>query len=196
MKKIKPQQLRRNKGYEATHDNMIKAAVRLIAEKGVDALSIAALSREISINRTTVYYHFDSREKLIEDVKAWSSAQLAGAIEQERSREERIEYINRFVLENPELLKMWIDDALNGRDIRSLYPHWDDLVIGMQQHFDNTHNSAKVDAEIFCLNLLTSAFISPHIFKTSVNKNADNEQVIERFKRESQRMLQSLSLLD
>jgi hypothetical protein len=42
---------------------------------------------------------------------------------------------------------------------------------------------------------LTTAFISPRIFKNSVCPDADNELVIERFKAESLRVLDSLALL-
>ncbi len=186
---------RRNRGFEATHKEMLETAVKLIADKGVEAVSIAALARAMGINRTTVYYHFESKEKLIEAVKAWSSAQLAGAFEPERPRHERMEHIYRFVLENPQLLKMWIDDALNDGDIRRLYPHWDELVQGMHQHFSGTKSAQVIDPEVFCINLLTTAFISPRIFKSSVCPEADNEAVIERFKAESLRVLEGLALL-
>src|ERR1700752_2067815 len=66
---------KRNKGFEETHREMIETAVRLISEKGVEALSIAALARATGVNRTTVYYHFENREALIAAVKAWSSEQ-------------------------------------------------------------------------------------------------------------------------
>ena len=184
---------RRNRSFEDSHREMIETAVRLIGEKGVEALSIADLAREIGINRTTVYYHFDSREALIAEVKAWSSAQLARAYEQDRSRPERMEHIYRFVLTNPELLKMWIDDFISGGDIRVLYPHWDELVEGMRDHFREA--GIDGDPEVFCVNLLTSAFIGPRVFRNSICADADDAEVIERFRRESLRTLRSLSLV-
>ena len=186
---------RRYRSFEDTHQELINSAVRLIAEKGVEALSIAALARELGINRTTVYYHFESREKLIEEVKAWSTSQLAIAfVQQDKTREQRIEQIYRFVLENPELQKLWIDDFLSPGDIRDRYPYWDDLVEGIREHFRGTRHEDTIDAEIICVNLLTIAFINPRIYKNSVRPDADNEAIIERFKRESMRMLESLSL--
>ncbi len=197
MTAIKPidESPKRNKGFKATHREMIETAVTLIASKGVEALSIAALAREMGVNRTTVYYHFDSREKLIEEVKAWSSAQLAGAYEQQKPRQQRIDQLYRFIVENPQLLKMWIDDALNDGDIRKLYPHWDELVEGMRGHFSARGDSQDIDTEVFCINLLINAFISPRIFKNSVCPEAEDGDVIERFKKESNRMLASLELL-
>lgn len=186
---------RRNRCYDDTHRDMIETAVRLIADRGVDALSIAAIARAMGINRTTVYYHFDSRDMLINEVKAWSSAQLAEAFRPDRPRQERIEHIYRFVLENPELLRMWMDDFLSEGDIRKLYPYWDDLVEGIRQHFSGIESDDPVDPEVFCVNLLTSAFIGPRVYKNSVCPHLENEEVIARFKAESLRMLRSVSLL-
>src|SRR5271166_5358638 len=104
---------RRNKSFDSTHREMIETAVRLISEKGVDSLSIAAVARTMGINRTTVYYHFDSREALLEAVKIWSSEQLARAFRPNLPQKERIDYISRFVLENSELIKLWIEEFVS-----------------------------------------------------------------------------------
>lgn len=186
---------KRNKGFESTHRQMIETAVKLISEKGVEAVSIAALARAMGINRTTVYYHFESKEQLIEEVKAWSSEQLASAFEPEKPRQDRADQIFRFVLENPELLKLWIDDALNDGDIRRLYPHWDEMVEGVRAHFSLGEDADAIDPEVFSINLLTTAFISPRIFKTSVCPDADDAEVIERFRKETMRMLKNRSLV-
>ena len=66
---------RRNKGFDETHQELIETAVRMISERGTDALSITALAREMGINRTTVYYHFDSREALLHAVSSWATTQ-------------------------------------------------------------------------------------------------------------------------
>lgn len=186
---------RRNKNFADTHRQMIRTAAGLIAEKGIDALSIAALARAMDVNRTTVYYHFDSRDKLINEVKAWSSGQLAEAFSSDKPRQERIDHIYQFVLENPELIKLWLDDLMSAGDIRQLYPHWDELVAGIRAHFASDKTDIRVDPEVFCVNLLISAFIGPRVFKQSVCPGADNRDVIKRFEAESLRMLQSLSLV-
>lgn len=195
MNMTKAKKQRRNKSFEDTHSELIETAVCLIADKGAEALSIAALARAMGINRTTVYYHFDSREKLISEVKGWSSDQLAAAFRPDKSRLERMDHIYRFVLENPDLLKMLMDDFLSGGDIRKLYPPWDELVEGMREHFSGTRFEDAIDPEVFCVNLLTSAFVGPGVFKSSVCPDADTETVVERFKAETMRMLRSFDLV-
>lgn len=179
------QPARRHKNFVATHQDMIETAVRLISERGVDSLSISALARSLGINRTTVYYHFKSREELLDAVKTWSAQQLAKAFEQTAPQLDRIDFITRFVLENPELIKLWIDDFISGGDIRDRYPQWDALVAGIR----NMPESEGVDAEIYCVIMLTSAIIGPRVFKNSVSPTAVIEDIVRRFRFEQMRLL-------
>jgi len=171
---------------------MIETAVSLISQKGADAVSIASVARSMGINRTTVYYHFESREELLDAVKAWSSEQLAKAFRPDAPQQERIDYITRFVLENPELIKLWIEDLISVGDIRNRYPYWDALVEGIKS---NLAADATIDAEVYCVILLTSAIIGPRVFKNSVCPAADTETVVKRFRGERQRLLRHAALL-
>lgn len=186
---------RRHKCFDDTHREMIETAVRLISEKGVEALSIAALARAMSINRTTVYYHFETREMLIDAVKAWSAEQLANAFDNGgATRGQRIDYITRFVLENPELIKLWIEDLVSAGDIRTRYPQWDALVESIKTSFAEIDPNDPVDAEVYCVLLLTGAIIGPRVFKNSVNPAEDVDTVSKRFRGEWQRILTKAGL--
>lgn len=188
---------RRNKGFDDTHREMIDTAVRLISEKGVQALSIAALSRAMGINRTTVYYHFETREMLIDAVKAWSAEQLAKAFDNGgATRGQRIDYITRFVLENPELIKLWIEDLVSVGDIRTRYPQWDALVESTRTSFGGGDPDDPVGAEVYCVLLLTSAIIGPRVFKNSVRPEEDIDTVLTRFRLGWQRIIKNAELLD
>lgn len=181
---------RRNKGFEETHQELIETAVRLISERGVDALSITALAREMAINRTTVYYHFDSREALLHAVTSWATAQLARGMDFNLSQPERIAHISRFVLENPELIKLWIDDFISGTDIRDSYSCWDALVEPTRRQLAKENPGEEVDAEIYCVMLLAAAIIGPRVYRGSVNPAASVEAVVAKFVREHQRVLE------
>jgi AcrR family transcriptional regulator len=187
---------RRNRGFEETHRALIETAVRLISEKGVDSLSIAAIARAMRINRTTVYYHFESREALIEAVRLWSSEQLAKGLSLAAPRKERIDFITRFVLQNPALIKLWIDDFISTGDIRTRYPSWDGLVQGIASSFAAKMPAQTVDAEVYCVMLLAGAIIGPRVFKNSVDPSSDIEAVVKRFRLEQQRMLGRDALVD
>lgn len=175
---------------------LIEAAVRLISEKGADALSVAALARTVGINRTTVYYHFESRDALLADVKAWSSEQLARAFAPDAPQADCIDYIARFVLEHPELIKLWIEDFVSPGDIRTSYPQWDRLVKGINARMAALRPEDQIDAEVYCVILLAGAFLGPRIFHNSVRPDHDIATVVQRFRKEQQRMLKRDALLD
>lgn len=184
---------RRNKTYATTHQTLIEAAVRLISEKGVDALSVAELARSVGMNRATVYYHFASREALLEAVADWSSRQLTRGFEGGGSQRERFDFIARFVLGNPELVKLWIEEFISPGDIRRAYPAWDEFVAGTRRSTEQA--GTGVDAEVYCVFLLAGALIGLRVFQNSVRPDLDSDTVLERFRAEQQRMLRRDGLL-
>ena len=201
---------RRNRNYEDTHRVLIEKAVELISESGADAVSVSALARATRINRSTVYYHFDSRDALITAVRQWSSEQLAKGVNPGVGGDDRIDHITGFVLRNPEIIKLWIDDFISVGDIRERFPQWDNLVARLHGAFgrsaangndgqpngtaDQVGNPVEsqagdCDVEVFCLLMLTGAFIAPRVFKNSVQPRESLEHIIQRFTREQQRIL-------
>jgi AcrR family transcriptional regulator len=189
------EQKRRNRNYEDTHRVLIEKAVELISETGADAVSVSALARATRINRSTVYYHFDSREALIAAVRKWSSDELAKGVSPTASRRDGIDHISSFVLRNPEIIKLWIDDYIAAGDIRHRYPQWDSLVAHIGQAFANAAPDEICDAEVYCVLMLTSAFIGPRVFKNSVRPQESLDRIVERFAMEQQRMLKREGVL-
>ncbi|WP_332802224.1 TetR/AcrR family transcriptional regulator [Sphingomonas sp. RT2P30] len=186
---------RRYKAYEQTHQQLIQAAVRLIGDRGLEAISLAALAREAGVNRTTVYYHFDDREAVLADVKLWSSQQIVRAFQPDLPQTERIDYVTRFVLENPEVMKLWIEEFISPGNIRDSYPHWDALVDGVRTHLAAAFPAQEVDAEVYCVELLASALIGPRILRNRVCPDAATEDIVARFRKEHQRTLRQGALL-
>ncbi|MCB2072853.1 MAG: TetR/AcrR family transcriptional regulator [Novosphingobium sp.] len=168
---------------------MIETAVRMISENGAGALSIAALAREMGINRTTVYYHFDSRDALLDAVTDWASSELAKGMDMDVPAPERAGNITRFVLENPELIKLWIDDFVSGDDIRDSYPRWDGLVEGVRGLFAEQQPDEEVDAEVYCVMMLAGAIIGARVFANSVSQGASVDETVERFLKEHRRIM-------
>lgn len=177
----------RNKAFHATHEAIIETAVRLISQVGVDALSMAAIAREAKVNRATLYYHFADRQALLAAVMEWSSQQLTRGFAAKLPRTERTAHISRFVLANPDLITMWIEDFIAPGDIRARYPEWDALVSSMRAHL--AHHPEPVDAEVYCTIMLTAAFIAPRVYHNSVRPDLSLEAVVERFTQEQLRTL-------
>ncbi len=192
MLKARTAHRKRNRGYEETHRELIETAVRLLSESGVDALSVSGLAREAGLNRTTIYYHFPNREAMLCAVKEWSAQQLALGMDVEAPQLDRMAHITRFVLENPQLIKLWIEDFISPGDIRDRYPRWDDLVAGLSRDLQRGQGG---DGEVYALMLLTGAIIGPRVFHLSVSPQSDADEVSRRFIAEAQRQLAKEGLM-
>lgn len=169
---------------------LIETAVRLVSEKGMEALSLSEVAREAGVNRTTIYYHFESREALVEAVREWSARQLAAAFAPSSSREDRTRYIARFVIENPEVIDLWATDFLAPGKIGDRYPEWDGLVAGMAEQLKSQPETADIDAEAYCTLMLTWAMLGPRVYHNSVRPDLSKEDAIERMTRTQVRILQ------
>ncbi len=189
-------QQRRYKSFEDTHQMLIELAVGLIADRGIDALSLSALARAAGVNRTTIYYHFTDRDALVAAVKLWSSQQIVAAFRPELPRQARIDYVTRFVLDNPAIMSLWIEDFIAPGDIRASYPHWDALVSGIGTSLATAFPDEPIDAEVYCVMLLTSALIGPRVFRHRVAPDLDTEATIARFRQEQQRVLRRDGIAD
>lgn len=187
--KITKPSRRHNKSFDETHARLTDVAVRIFSEKGEEGLSISAVARESGMNRTTVYYHFNSRDEMVEAVRKWSAGQLAKAFAPIGSPGDRARYISTFVLEKPELMKLWVDDFMASGDIRDRYPEWDNLVEGTRKRIEREQPGSGIDAEVYCTIMLTVAMVAPRVFANSVRPEMPMSDIIERFTREQMRAL-------
>lgn len=181
---------RRNRAFDETHATLIETAIGLVAEKGMEALSLSEVARVAGVNRTTIYYHFASREALLSAVRDWSARQLAAAFAPVRSLEERTRYIARFVLENPEVIGLWSEEFLSPGRIAERYPEWEGLVSGMAGTLREHPETADMDPEVYCTLLLTWAMLGPRIYRNSVRPDLSVDEAVERMTRTQVRMLQ------
>ena len=53
---------------EITSDLLIKAAIELFTEHGVENTSLAMIAKKAGITKPSIYYHFDSKDALLERV--------------------------------------------------------------------------------------------------------------------------------
>lgn len=180
---------RRNKGFDETHNALIECAVRLVSEKGVEALSLSELARETGVNRTTIYYHFANRDDLVAAIRDWSAKKIAEAFAPKATVPERARYVTGLVLENPEALGLWTEEFLSPGDIRTRYPDWDELVAGLGRQLHACPDTADVDPEVYAVMMLTVALVAPRVYRNSVCPDLDIATAIERFSAEQLRVL-------
>ncbi len=189
MQKARNASRKRNRGFEETHQALIATAVRLLSEKGIEALSVSALAREAGLNRTTIYYHFPDRDSMVRAVKDWSNQQLARGMENDAPQGERMAHIVNFVMDNPQLMKLWIDDFIAPGDIRDRYSRWDEFVAGLQRSLAASNPDGNFDAEVYAVMMLAGMIIGPRVFQNSIAPGSDKAAINARFMLEMRRQL-------
>jgi len=191
---------RRNRNYEETHRQLVERAVALIGRDGVEALTVATLARDARMNRSTVYYHFDSREALLGAAKEWFGARLSEMMVAPGDSQAWLEKAVQFGLGNPELMHEWVMDLVNHAPITRNFPRWDDLVElasrspQVARHEDGKGGpgiSTPQDAEVWATVLLASVLMAPRLFRVAVQPDQDIALVARHYALVLRRMLQS-----
>ena len=73
---------------------------------------------------------------------------------------------------------------------------WDALVSGIGTSLAVAFPDEPIDAEVYCVMLLTSALIGPRVFRHRVAPDLDTEATIARFRQEQQRVLRRDGIAD
>jgi AcrR family transcriptional regulator len=107
-----------------TRTRLLQATIRLVAEKGEEALSLKEAAELAQVSRTIVYQHFCDREDLLREAKSWLTERLVTAVAglDDVSVEKHVQRISRVVLENPDASKLLLLDALANRDLKAHHP--------------------------------------------------------------------------
>lgn len=191
---------RRNRNYEETHRQLVERAVGLIGRDGVESLTVATLARDARMNRSTVYYHFDSRESLLAAAKEWFGARLGEMMVAPGDSQTWLEKAVHSSLSNPELMHEWVMDLVNDTPIHRNFPRWDDLVElasrspQVVRHEDGKGGPSAAlpqDAEIWATMLLASVVMAPRVFRVAVRPDQEVELVSRHYAQLLRRMLQS-----
>jgi len=178
---------RRNKNFEQTHRQLIERAVELISGGSSASLSVATLAREAGMNRSTVYYHFESREALMAEVKLWVGRQLGEILLGYGDQVLRVEKAILFVLANSSVVHLWVRDLVENGAINQHFPSWDTLVGKVESGFLNSRGgvqraSAEVgDGELWSTVLLTIAVAAPRLYQFAVRPDEDHQKIARRF---------------
>jgi AcrR family transcriptional regulator len=60
----------------ATRERLMRAAERLFAERGIDAVSIRDITSEADANSASIHYHFGSKAALVGAILDWRAAEV------------------------------------------------------------------------------------------------------------------------
>jgi len=174
-----------------TRARLLQATIELVSEKGAAALSLKEAAHRANLSRAVAYLHFEDRDQLLNEAKAFISEGLQAGVERfERGAplQERILYNTKLILNHPEASKLMITAAMAGTDLDREHP-LHKLLMGLLKELRDSGNARKdVDLEILTY-ILFGAIASTVML--GAQRTGDNvDRLAERFANEWTRVLE------
>ncbi|HDX9631169.1 TPA: TetR/AcrR family transcriptional regulator [Bacillus cereus] len=76
-----------------TSQNIVEASFKLMAEHGIEKMSLSMIAKEVGISKPAIYYHFSSKEALVDFLfeEIFSGYHFASYFDQEQYTKENFE---------------------------------------------------------------------------------------------------------
>jgi AcrR family transcriptional regulator len=171
----------------ASRTRLLAAAKELVAQDGLDALTVVGVARQAGLNRSTAYQHFPQRENLVDAVGAEFARELRGMFSEPRELGEQIDFFSHHFQENPDIARIWMFHLLHDDEVVAK-PGWDEYVSALQKLADSSRSQDGIDAEMLCVIGMTSALVWSLMVR---QRNTGEEQAraeTDRFARELKRL--------
>lgn len=175
------QHKKRVRNPEATRTKLLQATIELVAAKGSDGLSLQDVARLAKVSRRIVYHHFKDPDQLLRQAMKWASHRLQEGVKRLNgaSLHDRVMYSTNFVLDNPDICRLMIADALAGRDVSRRYP-FIKLVTKMLRQL-RARKLARPDLDEECVSYITFATLCAILMLRHQHKSVDKTALAERF---------------
>ena len=186
-----PRKTKRVRDPEATRTKLLQATIDLVSEKGSDALSLKEAALRAKVSRGVAYLHFDDRDQLLNEAKAWIAGRLKDGVERfepDASLHDRTLHNTKLILSHPEASKLIITAAMAGTDLDRQHPLYK-IVLKMLQEL-KASGKARADLDLEILTYIFFGSIASTIMLGQQRKGDDLDELAERFTNEWNRILQ------
>ena len=166
---------------EATRTKLLQAAIELVAAKGSEGLSLQDVARFAKVSRGIAYHHFKDPNQLLRQAMQWAAHRLQEGVKQLNgaSLHDRVMYSTVFVLENPDICRLMIADALAGKDVSRRYP-FIKLVTKMLRQL-RARQLARPDLDEECVSYIAFSTLCAILMLRHQHKGVDTTALAERF---------------
>jgi AcrR family transcriptional regulator len=171
----------------ASRETLLAAARELVAEDGLDALTVAGVARRAGLNRSTAYQHFRRREDLVDAVGAEFARELRDLFSAPRAFGEQIDFFAHHFGENPNIARIWMFHLLHdGAAVAK--PGWDEYVSALERLAGSTRSRDGIDAEMLSVIGMTSALVWSLMVRQRTSDEEEARAETSRFARELKRL--------
>jgi AcrR family transcriptional regulator len=175
---------------EITRGKLLQAAVDLVAEKGAEALSLKEIAERAEVSRSAAYLHFEDRDDLLLETKKWITDSLQEGVQsfdETTPLYERTLHTNSLIIENPELGRAMMVDAITKGELDSSHPLYQAITDRLKYLKKNKKLANDVDLEVRAYIHLGS--IAAALLFQQQHDGEDTAKLAERFTREWVRLL-------
>ncbi len=187
---MKPQKRIRNP--QLTRAKILNATLELVAEKGVEALSMKEAAKRAGVSRSVAYMHFDDRDHLLKVANSTVSERLMSEMTSFDANDtlyERVFNLAKVILENPEAAKILMVDSINGFRLNRDDPLFTTVYDILKELQTLGVFSSEADIEVSTYIQLSS--IMTVLLLREQYKEASVTEIAERYTKEWSRMLKS-----
>lgn len=189
---------RRSRNPEATREVILEAARTILAEEGIEGLSVSAVAHAACVNRGTAYMHFETRENLITQTIASVSEILLYSVYGENAEIPDVnvaeidlvtltESLTNFAMSNPDLCRVWLLQVLASPN-PSADPFWRKYMTNLQKFSETDLAQPEIDAEVLSVLVLAGTFLWPIWAHAGSLDPAGRKRAANRFSRELMRL--------
>ncbi|MFA5939497.1 MAG: TetR/AcrR family transcriptional regulator [Sinimarinibacterium sp.] len=107
-----------------TRARLLQATVELLAQKGVDGLSIKEAAELAQVSRGVAYQHFKHRDHLLAEAKGWITERVLESMRDANvaAADDVLLHTARLVLQNRDAATLLISDGIAGRELSPDHP--------------------------------------------------------------------------
>lgn len=189
---------RRQRNPEATREVILEAARKILADEGIEGLSVSAVAHYAGVNRGTAYMHFESREKLVAQTISSVSEILLDSVYGDQAYLPELDVskidwglltdkLAHFAAFNPDLCRVWLLQVLASPDPSS-DPFWRQYLKGLQTFSETDLAKPGIDAEVLAVIVLAGTFLWPVWSHVGDMDEAARNAAALRFARELTRL--------
>lgn len=189
---------RRTRNPAETRRLILEAATSLIAQQGIDAVSLSAVAHLAGINRGTAYQHFPSRDELVAAAMQSVSDRMMRAVfgPPEAVVERRVEDVDvpatmyrlvAFATENADLCRSWLLQILASPD-PTADPFWREFHGSLHRFTETELAQPHVDSDAMGVLVLSGIILWPVWVSAHAADEGDRAKLALRMSREILRL--------
>ncbi|MEM1402117.1 MAG: TetR/AcrR family transcriptional regulator [Pseudomonadota bacterium] len=164
-----------------TRDVLMKAAMRLMAEVGEQAVSVSEVARRAGVTRPGAYYHFKKKEELIAAVEEKLDKELIYTLDRSFASRESFEDASDLISEDLSLLKIRIQQMLrDGAKRDPLIAHYRKL---FRWHKKHGHLRDDLDPDMTAVITASASLVGLFLILGTASTPKEKAKQAKRFRK-------------